>query len=142
MTTPSGEIEWIGPHEFKFVAPDEVHVTVHGNFEPDHFDAHLDYLTRITARCGGSVYCLVDAKHAGRMTEGLRRRMTSSPKGYPYRACAIVGAGFTMKTVFNMILTAGRALAPNATQFPVRFLADVESAQAWFQSLRSLHNSS
>lgn len=137
MTTTSGEIEWIGPHEFKFVAPDEVHITVHGNFDPDHFDAHLGYLGRITAQCGGSVYCLVEAKNAGRMTEALRRRMTSAPEGYPYRACAVVGAGFSMRTLFNMILTATRALAPNAVKFPVRFFTDNQSAQQWFQSLRS-----
>jgi len=137
VTKVEGEIEWIGPHEFKFVVPDEVHVTVHGDFAPDHFDAHLIYLRRMAARCGGSVYCLVDAKDAGRMTEALRRRMTSAQEGYPYRACGIVGAGFTLKTLFNMIVTAGRALAPNAVQFPVRFFSDIESARNWFQTLRS-----
>lgn len=136
MTTQSGEIELIGPHEFKFVLPDEVHITVHGDFEPDHFDAHLVYLQKIARLCGGGVYCVVDARNVGRMTEALRKRMVAASNGYPYLACAVIGAVGTTRVVFDMVAKAGRVLAPKAFQFPIRFFPDVESAQQWFQSLR------
>jgi hypothetical protein len=108
----------------------------HGDFAPDHFDAHIVYLKRISQQCGGKVYCLVDAKHAGRMTEELRKKMVTGSNDYPYAACAVIGAVGTIRIVFDMIVKAGRVLAPSRFQFPVSFPSDVESAQRWFQALR------
>ncbi|HMY18701.1 MAG TPA: hypothetical protein PKA58_20380 [Polyangium sp.] len=124
-----------GPQEYRFIPPDLIQLHLRGSFDGPEVEAHLDFVHRHAARCGGWVYALADLTQLERITESGRRRLTRVETPYPYKACALLGASFATRTIANMIVSAGKALAPQSFHFPVKFVNTYEQANAWFDEL-------
>jgi len=65
-----------GPQEYRFIPPDLIQLHLRGSFDGPEVEAHLDFVHRHAARCGGWVYALADLTQLERITESGRRRLT------------------------------------------------------------------
>lgn len=128
---------FVGQHEFKFIEPDQVHFVLRGVFEEAHAEPYLDFIFSHGERCGGLLCSVYDLTNFTRIDARARTRIVTDVKrAYPYRALAVIGASFSMRTVVGMILTAGRRLAPNYFTFQHKFVSTIGEANTWFDELR------
>lgn len=126
----------VGPHEFQFVPPDEVHFAFRGEFNVDEVDEYLDFMFQWGDRCNGQLYACYDLSKFTRVGDVVRKRVVNVDRPYPLVGLAVIGATFATRTVAGMILTAGKLVAPQSFTFAVKFMPTVVDARAWFGELR------
>lgn len=126
-----------GKHEFQFVPPDQVRFVFRGDFEESDADAYFDFIFKHADQCNKRLYSAYDLSAFKRASEGGRKRVINVGRPYPYAALAIVGANFSTRAVAGMILRAGRLVAPKTFNFPYKFVASMDDADAWFDELRN-----
>ncbi len=127
----------VGPHEFRFNPPDRIHFVMGKVFDDAHARVYLDFIFTHASRPGTRLYASYELSKLERVTSAARRRIIHIDRPYPLGGLAIVGASFTVRTLASMILSAGRLLAPGFFDFPHRFVATLEQANAWFDTLRA-----
>ncbi|MBK9265437.1 MAG: hypothetical protein IPM54_37330 [Polyangiaceae bacterium] len=127
----------VGPHEFRFVPPNQVRFYLRDTFDGPEVEAHLQFGYKYAELCGGLVECIVDMSQFKRVTESGRQRLTRVERPYPYHGCALLGGSFPTRTIANMIIAAGRVLTPKSFSFPIKFVDTWEDAEAWFQELQA-----
>jgi hypothetical protein len=125
-----------GPHECRFVPPDQVHFILRGEFTETHAGPYLDFIFSHGEQAGGRLYCVYDLTSFTRITAGGRERVVRVDRPYPFGALAVIGANFSSRTLAGMILSAGRLLAPKHFGFPHKFVVTMADAAAWFDELR------
>lgn len=126
----------IADHAFWFVPPDQIHFAFRGEFAEGHADTYLDFVFKHADESGRPLYSMYDLSTFTRATEGGRKCVINVKRPYPYAALAVVGAPFSTRAVAEMILTAGRLIAPKHFSFPIKFWATAADAEAWFDELR------
>lgn len=136
MSTVAPRVVTVGPHEFRFVPPDQLHFFFRGEFNGAQVDQYLDFVFAHGDQCNGPLYSVYHLNAFTRATESARKRVVNVGRKYPYAALAAVGANFATRVVAGMILTAGRLIAPQHFTFPVGFFPNVDEANAWFDELR------
>jgi hypothetical protein len=135
MTDNDNEPVIIGPHEFRFVPPNQVQFYMRGTLDGPEVAAHLQFAYKYADRCGGLVDCIVDISKFERVTESGRNLLTRVERPYPYHGCALLGATFATRTIAMMIVSAGRVLAPKSFTHPIKFVDTWEEAEAWLEEL-------
>jgi len=123
-------------HEFQFEPPDQLRFVIRGEFTDADVDPYLDFIFSQANRSGGLVYSVYDLSRFTRATAGARQRVVNVARPYPYAALAVIGAGFSTRTVATMILTAGKLVAPKHFTFPIKFFSSLDDANAWFDEIR------
>jgi hypothetical protein len=128
--------EWyVGRHVVRFHPPDRHHFIVNGDIAPQHANEYLE----ITAELGerhGDLWATGDLRSMGVLSHGARIAFTRVGRRYPFHALAYLNAPFSVRVIFQMLITGGRRLAPEHFHFPVRFVDTEEAARAWFDCLR------
>ena len=125
-----------GSNEFQFIPPDRVHFIFRGVFDDSDADAYLDFVFQHGDQSNRLLYAAYDLSAFTRATEAGRKRVINVGRPYPYAALAVIGASFSTRTVAGMILTAGRLIAPQKFNFPIKFLTTMTDAGAWFDEVR------
>ena len=125
-----------GKHEFCFVPPDQVRFVMCGVFEDADAVAYLDFIQVHAHEGSGLLYGVYDLTHMTRMDEGARKRVVNVGQSYSFGGIAVIGASFSMRTLASMLLRAGKLLAPKYFNFPHKFVASMDDANAWFDELR------
>lgn len=126
----------VGPHQFRFTPPNRVSFIFRDTFDEDHAAAYIHFVHAQADRCGGVLEGIVDVRGLSRVTAGARSRVTKAHKAYPYRHIALVGASFSMRTVIDMVIKAGRVIAPSTFTFSYAFVSTLAEGEAWLEAMR------
>jgi hypothetical protein len=130
----------VGAHEFRFVPPRRVSFVMRGIFEEDHANKYTEFLATQAGRCDEALECLFDVSALKGISDRARARVVKRERPLPYCSVAIVGASFSIRTVANMMISAGKIIAPQKFSFKTKFVDSVEEANMWFDELRSGKN--
>ncbi|UQA55806.1 STAS/SEC14 domain-containing protein [Polyangium aurulentum] len=123
--------EWIcGQQRVWVEAPDLVRLELHGIFALPDVDAYMPIIFELGDRLGPFTI-LVDMRDLKSIPAATRKRITNSERMYPYRACAVYGASFTLGVMVTMTFKAGRMLMPSTFPFPVAVFEGEGEARAW-----------
>lgn len=127
--------EWVsGQQRLWFEAPGLLRLEMHGDWDLPAVEDYMRVLFAITDRTG-PVVLLADLSDLQSVPHDARKRLTRFERPYPFRACVLYGASFTMGTLMTMAFKAGRALAPSRFTFPFQVCRTEAEARAWIAGL-------
>lgn len=131
-----GEHVRIGAHEFLFIEPDEVHGIFRGVCEDDVGEAFRQFMYAHADRIDRRLFVLMDLTKFEWISPTSRRDIVAVNRPFPVRCGAFVGTGFSSRVLVNMVMKAGRVLAPKYFDFHYEFFATSAEAVVWFSELR------
>lgn len=130
------ETRLFGANECKFIPPDQVHFTFRGRVQEADAVVHNELLYTYADAAKRDVYVMYNLAQFEGDTYAARKRVNEIDRPHPYAGVAIIGANFAMRTLVGMIIRSGRLLSPERFKLPIRFVATMDEAQAWFDELR------
>lgn len=135
------EVVLVGNHEFRFVPPNQIRFYIRGVFDGPEVEAHFQWGYKYADLLGSYVDCIVDMTKFERVTDSGRQRLTRVQRPYPYHGCALLGATFATKAIANMVISAGKLLAPKSFAYPIKFVDTWEEAESWLAELKEKRTS-
>ena len=127
----------VGAHEFRFIPPDQLHFVMRGVFRNADAIAYLNFI-RAHALDGKCLpYATFDLREMTRMDDAARKLVINVGQPYALGGVAVVGAGFSIRTLADMLIRAGKIIAPQYFTFPHKFVGTTDEAYAWFDELRA-----
>lgn len=140
MTDPAAEAVFVGPHEFRFVPPCRVSFVMRDVFNEEHAHAYREFLAKHADRCGKPLEGLLNLSALKSITPGARQRIVTSDRNQAYSCIAIVGANFSIRTMSDMMVNAGKIVTPSRFTFETKFFGSVQEADAWLNETRAGEN--
>ena len=138
MSDPTAEVVLVGPHEFRFIPPYRVSFVMRDVFNEEHAHTYREFLAKHSDRCGRPLEGLLDLSALKGITPAARQRIVTSDRNQAYSCIAIVGANFSIRTMSDMMVNAGKIVTPSRFTFETKFFRTVEEAHAWFDSLQKV----
>jgi len=122
----------LGPHRFRFEAPDAFHIHFHGNLEPEHFEQFYAIANRLVP--DRPFYLVRDEFGTGTINAKTRARIIEIVD--PRRIAAIVsyGASFQRRVIVGMLIRALRTFKRHAPE--AAFVETESEARAWVEAHR------
>jgi hypothetical protein len=136
MTVHEAETNIVGPHRYEFIPPNRCVFTFVGAMDEEHAATYLAFLYKHADAVGGQLEGVYDISRMNRMTFGARSRIVSVSRPFPLTAIAIVGTNFSIRTLADMIIKAGKIVAPKHFTFAHKFVATFDEANAWLDEVR------
>lgn len=136
LPTPSVETT-IGRHRARIVAEDVVLVAWQGDIEANDAAAVND-LVRSRARGSQSVFLIQDVRNLGAIPVETRRLLARDDAMDLFRHITVIGGGFKVQVLYNMIFKALRAL--NHLKCSMDFVSSEAEAMRNIEAVRSRAN--
>jgi hypothetical protein len=128
--------EWMcGPHRFWMEAPDLLCMEMHGALDVPSADAYLQLLDVLRDRFD-TFSLLADLRDLGTIGSEARSTLARVDRPYPFRACALYGASFTMTIMATMLVKAARSLSKAPFTSDLAFFRTERQAREYLAPFR------
>jgi len=132
MRDPKADEMVVGVHEFRFVPPRRAIFVMRQVLEEEHVIAYMEFIDAHVSRNNGPLDALFDVSALTGVTPSARAKLVTGKRDLPYARVAIVGASFSIRTIVNMLLRAGKIVSPKKFSFAFKFVDSVDEANTWF----------
>ncbi|MDI1447345.1 STAS/SEC14 domain-containing protein [Polyangium sp. 6x1] len=136
MTLSNTDWESFGEHEYRFEAPDIVHIRNVGDVVLEDMRRMFDLIREGVAEAGGPVFWLAGIARMGHVHADARKLAIESDTARNLQGTAIYGGNFHQRAISNLAIKAARLLRPARASTPFRFIATEADARAYIEAIR------